>query len=48
MLDGDLAPPLKYGTAPNFWPISVVAKRLDGSRCQPFGTEVGLSRGHMC
>jgi len=20
-------------TAPNFWPVSVVAKRLDGSRC---------------
>ena len=23
----------KGGTAPNFWPMSVVAKRLDGSRC---------------
>jgi len=34
-LDRDLAPPTqKGGTArsPNFWPMSVVAKRLDGSR----------------
>ena len=29
VLDGELAP--QRGTAPNFWPISVVAKRLDGS-----------------
>ena len=34
VLDGDPAPlPKKRGTAPNFWPMSVVAKRLDGSRC---------------
>ena len=32
VLDGDTAPP-KRGTAPNFWPMCVVAKRLDGSRC---------------
>ena len=32
VLDGDPAPP-KKGTAPNFWPMSVVAKWLDGSRC---------------
>ena len=32
VLDGDAAPPQKTGTAPNFWPMSVVAKRLDGSR----------------
>ena len=34
VLDGDPAPPT--GTAPlphNFWPMSVVAKRLDISRC---------------
>jgi len=34
VLDGDPAPPTeKRGTAPNFWPMSVVAKHLDGSRC---------------
>jgi len=33
-LDGDPAPPQeKGGTAPNFRPLSVVAKRLDGLRC---------------
>jgi len=34
VLDGDPAlPPSKGGGAPNFRPISVVAKLLDGSRC---------------
>ena len=34
VLDGDPAPPPERGTAlPNFRPISVVAKWLDGSRC---------------
>jgi len=28
VLDGDLCPPKKWGTAPNFQPMSVVAKRL--------------------
>jgi len=32
VLDGDPAPP-KRGTAPNFQPMSVVAKRLERSRC---------------
>ena len=32
VLDGDAAPP-KWGTAPNFWPMSFLAKPLDGSRC---------------
>ena len=32
VLDGDPAPPQR-GTAPNFRPMFVVAKRLDGSRC---------------
>jgi len=34
VLDGDPAPS-KSGTAPplNFWPMSVVANRLDGLRC---------------
>jgi len=37
VLDGDPAPPPQNGgsetRAGNFWPISVVAKWLDGSRC---------------
>jgi len=34
VLDGDPAPvPKKGGTAPNFPPIFIVAKRLDASRC---------------
>jgi len=33
VLDGDSAPHKKGGTAPNFRPMSIVAKRLDGSRC---------------
>ena len=33
VLDGDSAPP-RDTAAPNFRPMSVVAKRLDGSRCQ--------------
>jgi len=35
VLDGEPAPaPLKgHSPHPNFWPMSVVAKRLDGSRC---------------
>jgi len=37
VLDGDPAPSvplLKRGTAlTNFWPTSIMAKRLDGSRC---------------
>jgi len=32
VLDGDPAPLPKKG-APNFWPISIVVKRLDASRC---------------
>jgi len=35
VLDGDPAPlPKNRGTPPNFWPMSIVAKRLDGSRWQ--------------
>jgi len=36
VLDGDPAPPPPKGAQllpPNFWPLSVVAKRLDESRC---------------
>ena len=32
-------------TPPNFWPMSIVAKRLDASRCPLIGMEVGLSPG---
>jgi len=39
VLDGDAAPLSlqKGGTAPNFRPMSVVAKRLDGSGCHLVG-----------
>ena len=33
LLDGDAASLKKGGTAPNFRPMSVVVKRLDGLRC---------------
>ena len=41
VLDRDPAPPLQRGTAPNFRPISIVAKWLDAS----LGLDVGLSPG---
>jgi len=35
LLDGDPAPfPQKGSRAPNFWAMSIVAKRLDASRCR--------------
>jgi len=33
VLDGDPASPPPKGQSPQFWPISVVAKWLDGLRC---------------
>jgi len=34
VLNGDPAPPpQKEQSPPNVWPMSIVAKRLDGSRC---------------
>jgi len=36
--------PQKGGTAPNFWPVSIVAKRLDGSRIQDATWYRGRSR----
>jgi len=35
MFDGDQLPREKraHPPPPNFWPMSIVAKRLDGSRC---------------
>jgi len=40
-------PSPKRVTAPNFRPISIVAKWLDASRCHALGMEVGLSPGHI-
>jgi len=34
------------GTAPNLWPMSVVAKRLDGSRCHLIGRYRPRRRPH--
>ena len=45
VLDKDPAPPKRGTASPSFWPMSVVAKRLDGSRCQ-VGIEVDLGQGH--
>ena len=51
VLDGDqlLPPPKKKRHSPNFRSMSVVAERLDGSKCHlvPLGTEVGLGPGHI-
>jgi len=45
---GTQLPSPKRGTAvPTFRPMSVVAKRLDGSRCHALGTEAGLGTGHI-
>jgi len=33
VLDGDPAPVTQKGTAPRIWPMSVMDKRLDGSKC---------------
>ena len=33
VLDGDPAPPQKGGGTPQFWPMSILAKQLRGSRC---------------
>jgi len=48
VLDGDPAPPSPKGAQPhppNFWPMSVVAKWLDGLREMPLSMEVGLGPG---
>ena len=37
MLDRDTAPLPKGAQSPNFWPMSAVAKRLDGLRCHLIG-----------
>ena len=35
-----------HRSPPTFWPMSIVAKRLDGTRI-PLGTKVGLSPGNI-
>jgi len=49
VFDGDPAPPEKRAQPPpSFWPMSIVAKRLDGSRCLlVVGTEVNLGPGNV-
>jgi len=51
VLLGDPAPSPKNGHSPllsQFWPMSVVANRLDGSRCHlARTTEKGLGAGHI-
>jgi len=44
VFDGVPAPPEKRAQpTPTFWLMPIVAKRLDGSRCQLVDTEVNLS-----
>ena len=45
VLDGDPAPPPLKGHSPHFWPLSVVAKRLDGLIKLPLGMEICLGPG---
>ena len=47
VLHRDQAPPPKRGTSPNFLPMSIVAKRLNGLGCHLIGTEIGLSPSHI-
>jgi len=46
VLDGDPAPPQKGAQPPIFWPMSIVAKRLDGSRYATW-YEGGLCPGNI-
>ena len=46
VLDRVAAPP-KRSTAPSFRPMSIVAKRLDGSRCPALGMKIGLGPCHI-
>jgi len=39
--------PLKRDTAPTFRPMSIVTKRLDGSRCHLVRMYIGLGPGHI-
>ena len=46
VLDGDPASPIKGHSLRTFRPMSIVAKRLERSKCQ-VGTEVDLGPGHI-
>ena len=46
VLDGDTAIP-SGAQPPNFWPMSVVAKRVDGSRCHLVWWSQALSLIHI-
>ena len=49
VLDGDPAPPpQKGGTAPNFRLVSIVAKRLDGSRTWHLAWRWALVQATLC
>jgi len=49
LLDGDPAPLSERGEPPNFRPMSIVAKRLDGSRCHLVGKEAsGKAKATLC
>jgi len=49
VFDGDPTLPRERAqTPPNFWPMSIVAKQLDGSRCHlVVGTLVNLGPGDI-
>jgi len=44
VLNGDTAPPEKWHSPSNFWPMSTVAKLLDGSRCHLVRSKPRLRR----
>jgi len=44
---GDKSQPRGHSPLPNFWPISIVAKRLDGCIKLPLGMDVDLSPGDL-
>jgi len=47
VIDGEPSPSKKATQPPNFRPMSIVAKRLDGWIKMPPGTEVGLGPGDI-
>jgi len=48
VFDGDPATSKKKGTPPNFWPVSIVAKQLHGSRCHLVRTVQSLFITFKC
>jgi len=46
VLYGDPAPPKTGAQHPQFWPMSVVAKRLDGSQCDRWEPSSPPRKGH--